>query len=434
MSREGGKEVQTKVDVTDKADATNNKQDPGSRDGSEGSRSRQDLKKEIKILKEQQRKEKEEAAARQLEAERKIAALQAQIQRELNLHRGEMQEKDDHMGQQLERMDEIMQQLQNELLKKAANHAAELQDVVDHNELQKRESKEKHQELTQELNKHFQNEVKAAHCQWQQVLTQTWEVSREEIESTGVTLGAGRSGDVVQGYFRGIHVAVKKLHPRLITEQNEKLVRWQMSILAQIRHPNLLLFFGAVISDPKDERGSSLVVTELLDGSLRSAYEQSRVGEESKIPILADVASALAYLHTNRVPIVHRALSSSRVLLEAVGGSRQWKAKLSVFGSVNVIPDISPTIDVDETYTAPESVLGDHRNLTEKVDVYSYGVLICEVVLCRRPPSVREEFPVMLGDVYVKDRDLFQLAIDCTKQSHRERYSMIEVLKKLRPH
>lgn len=224
MSNEslGSKETQ---DVT-------NKEDYGNKEGCEGSRSRQDLKKEIKILKEQHRKEKEEATARQHEAEKQIAALRGQIQRELNLHRSEMEEKDDHMGEQLEKMDEIMKQLQSELFKKAANHAAEMQDVVNHREQQKRESEEMHQKLTQELAKHFQNEIKAAHCQWQQVLTQTWEVSREEIESTDVT----------------------------------------------------------------------------------------------------------------------------------------------------------------------------------------------------------REFPIMLGDIYVKDRDLFQLAIDCTKQSHKERYSMIEVLKKLRPH
>ena len=412
------KDIQTKEDVT-------------SKEVPEGSKSRQDLKKEIKILKEQHRKEKEEAAAREREAEKKIAALQGQIQRELSLHRSEMEEKDDHMGEELEKMDGIMKQLQSELLKKAENHAAELQDVVDHNEQQKRESEEDHQKLMHELNKHFQNEVKTANSQLQQVLTQTWEIGREEIESSDVTLASGKSGDVVKGYFRGIQVAVKKLHPHVITEKNEHLVRRQVSVLAQIRHPNLLLFLGATISDPKEKGGSSLIVNELLDESLRSAYEQSSVSKESKIPILADVASALVYLHTYRVPIVHKALSSSRVLLEAVGGLHQWKAKLSVFGPVNVIPDMSPTTDA---YAAPESVLGDHSNLTEKVDVYSYGVLICEVVLCRRPPSDRQEFPIMLGDVYLKDRDLFQLAIDCTKQSHKERYSMIEVLKKLRPH
>lgn len=146
-------------------------------------------------------------------------------------------------------------------------------------------------------------------------------------------------------------------------------------------------------------------MTELMDLSLHSAYKKDLVGKENWIPILGGVSSALAYLHTNRVPIIHGNVGSSKVLLRAIGGVHRWKAKLSLFGLANVVPNaaISCGSGSDTIYTAPEVISGYSRNQTDKLDVYSFGVLICEVVMCRFPPENRDEFPVMLSEVSLKD-------------------------------
>lgn len=368
----------------------------------------EELKRENKQLREQHAKEMA-TNEEQNKAEIVIASLQAQMQRQLSDHKSESR------------------QTEEDLFKKAENHAAELKDLIEKHQQQLEEKEVEQKKLVQELNEYFQNEIKAAHHQWQQIIAHTWEVDRSDIKISDVTIGTGRVGTIMKGYFRGIQVAVKKLNPDIVSEQNIKLVRWEINLLAQIRHPNLVQFLGAVISSS----GSSLIVTELLEMSLKAGYQQSKISMDSKAPIIVDVASALTYLHTNRVPVVHQDVSSSRVILEAIGGVRKWKAKLSVFGSTNIIPSVKMSYAGASVYAAPEVITGDSRHQTDKVDVYSFGVLICEVVLCRSPPDKREEFPVMLGEVHAKNHDLFQLALDCTKQSQRDRPSMMEVTRTL---
>ena len=135
-----------------------------------------------------------------------------------------------------------------------------------------------------------------------------------------------------------------------------------------------------------------LIVTELLDKSLRSAYEEGLLEEKSKVPVLRDVSSALTYLHTHCTPIIHRDVSSANVLLEAVRQESQWKGKLSDFGSANLSRLATTPAEGAAVYAAPEVSTQDRSEQTPKIDVYSFGVLVCEVCLCRIPPE-RQEFP-----------------------------------------
>ena len=81
-----------------------------------------------------------------------------------------------------------------------------------------------------------------------------------------------------------------------------------------------------------DNPDGPLIVTELLDTDLRSAYENKSLTDKNKLSILLDVALALNYLHTLPEPIIHRDVSSRNVLLERA----TWKAKLSDFGSARL--------------------------------------------------------------------------------------------------
>ena len=356
-----------------------------------------------------------------------IASLEAQLKREMGLHQSEMKSMADQLKEQLKHAEKIQNQLQIELFKKAENHASELQDVIDYHKEQEKLNKQKEMKLVEELNRHFQNEIKAAHFQWQQILEQSWKINPDEVGITDIVLGSGRLGCAVRGSMRGIEVAIKKLKPEHITGKNVKLVCWKINLFSQIRHPNLLLFLGAYITDQEE---NSLIVTEVLDLSLCSAYQKNQVGEVNRMPILRDIAAGLTFLHTNRVPIVHGDLTSSKVLLEAVG-VHKWKAKVSIFGLANVI-QVSSDADLNPKYAAPEVITtGDPQSQTNKVDVYSFGVLMCEVALCQSPPEDRKEFPLMLSKVYSIEPKIFHLAMSCTKQSHEDRPSMLEVTNKL---
>ncbi len=110
-----------------------------------------------------------------------------------------------------------------------------------------------------------------------------WELPREDVHISQTILGTGGWGYVAQRTFQSQVVAVKCLHRAILSPQNEGRVRREISIMAQVQHPNLLLLIGAVLTT---EGTGPLIVTELLDRSLRSAYENGVLEERSKVPVL----------------------------------------------------------------------------------------------------------------------------------------------------
>ena len=150
-----------------------------------------------------------------------------------------------------------------------------------------------------------------------------------------------------------------------------------------------------------------------------------------KVPVLQDVASALNYLHSHRTPILHRDVSSANVLLEHSKPDRQWKAKLSDFGSANLSFLAATPAEGAPIYAAPEVSTEDRSRQTAKVDVYSFGVLVCEVCLCQFPPE-RAKFSSMLSKVRPTAPNLFSLSRDCTSHAPQDRPAMSVVLQRLK--
>ena len=202
-------------------------------------------------------------------------------------------------------------------------------------------------------------------------------------------------------------MAVKCLHRAILSPENEGRLRREIDQHHVTSTPP---------QPPPPDWSRPLIVTELLDTSLRSAYEGGSLKERSKVLVLRDVASALTYLHSHRTPILHRDVSSANVLLEYARPDIQWKAKLSDFGSANLSHLASTPAEGAAVYAAPEVSTEDRSRQTAKIDVYSYGVLVCEVCLCQFPPE-RRQFPSMLSEVRRTAPNLFPLSRDCT--SHR---------------
>ena len=178
-----------------------------------------------------------------------------------------------------------------------------------------------------------------------------WEVPREEVDlNMQKFLGTGAWGFVVEGTFRGQRVAVKCLHDMIRSPEFVEVMRKEIAIMAQVRHPNLVLLIAAVM----DTKNDPFIVTELLDISLRKAYEKNCLQGSSKLNIFRDIASALNYLHLHQSgEIIHRDVSSSNVLLEAKPNN-QWKAKLSDFGSAKLAMEAKTTAPGAFVYAAPE--------------------------------------------------------------------------------
>ena len=178
-----------------------------------------------------------------------------------------------------------------------------------------------------------------------------WTIQRDEVKVTSRRLGKGAWATVSVGVFRGSEVAVKKIHDLILSDFNRELFKREMQIAARCRHPCLLQFIGATTDD-----GPALLVTELLETSLRSVLSKRSLLDSETLTIAWDVSRALNYLHLSRPsPIIHRDVSSANVLLWRAGPGG-WRAKLSDYGTANFMRQCGTANPGAPLYVAPEAL------------------------------------------------------------------------------
>ena len=263
-------------------------------------------------------------------------------------------------------------------------------------------------------------------------IEQSWKVNYKEVTLTKQELGRGGWGVIWIGEFRGQKVAVKQMHELIVSPEFLQLLNREIGIMAQLRHPNLLQFIGAVLDHPS---GNPMIITEIMDISLRGAYEKKQL---SPVPvsiclsIMRDVAVGLNYLHCLPDPIIHRDVSSANVLLESKGPGK-WKTKISDFGSAKLARSAVTKAAGAEVYSAPEALQAviefEEELQTPKMDAYSYGILLCEVVTCQFPE--RQLFRGMLQQVRTQSQPLYELVASCIKKDPQDRPTMKQVIQQL---
>ncbi|KAI3898342.1 hypothetical protein MKX03_033573 [Papaver bracteatum] len=207
---------------------------------------------------------------------------------------------------------------------------------------------------------------------------------------TKYCIGTGGYGSVYKAELsKGRVFAVKKLHSSDEDSENFDLKSFESEIraLTEIRHRHIVKLFGFCYDL---ERGISFLVYEFVErGSLKNVLCNGEQAAEfdwiKRLRFIMGAANAFAYMHHDCVPaIVHRDISSNNILLDS-----EYEARVSDFGTARILkPDLSNWTALAGTfgYVAPE--LAYTMKVTEKCDVYSFGVIILEVLMGRYPSEV----------------------------------------------
>ncbi|XP_058214475.1 putative serine/threonine-protein kinase isoform X2 [Rhododendron vialii] len=191
-------------------------------------------------------------------------------------------------------------------------------------------------------------------------------------------IGGGGFGVVYMGVLRdGTCIAVKCLSAE--SKQGTKEFLTEINMISKIRHPNLVELIGCCI-----EGSNRILVYEYLENNnLASALLGSKskgifLDWPTRATICMGTASGLAFLHEEaEPPIVHRDIKASNILLDG-----NFHSKIGDFGLAKLFPDnvthVSTRVAGTMGYLAPEyALLGQ---LTKKADVYSFGVLVLEIL------------------------------------------------------
>ena len=362
------------------------------------------------------------------EREREYQEKEQQLQRQLQQEQQQGQERERQLQRSREREQNLQQQLQQ-----SQRQLQEREQQFQERERQLQQSREREQNLQQQLQQSQQQlqerkqQFQSRERQFQERETRhqeetefSWVVNREEITTTQVVLGKGGWGEVKVAHFRGLKVAAKCLHEVIISPYNMSAFSREMNIASKIRHPNLLQFIGATTE------GNPIILTELMPTSLRKELESGGLAYPAILSISVDVACALNYLHLFKPhPILHRDVSSANVLLQPMGVGHGWRAKVSDYGSANLQPLARTNTPGNPVYSAPESPYP--RRHSPAMDVFSYGVLLIEMMVCQFPEKEkRKDHIEAITRPALKD-----LIQRCLLENYRRRPTMADIIKEL---
>ncbi|KAK1424106.1 hypothetical protein QVD17_19419 [Tagetes erecta] len=253
------------------------------------------------------------------------------------------------------------------------------------------------------------------------------------------TGGFGKSNVIGHGGFgfvyRGLLQDGRKIAVKLMDQagkQGEDEFRVEVEMLSRLRSPYLLALIGYC----SESHHRVLVYDFMANGGLQehlypirgSITVPSKLEWEIRLRIALEAAKGLEYLHEHVIPpVIHRDFKSSNILLDHAFHAKVSDIGLAKLGSYRAGGHVSTRVLGTQGYVAPEYALTGH--LTTKSDVYSYGVVLLELLTGRVPVDMKrppgEAVLVSWALPHLTDRDK---VIEIMDPALEGQYSMKEIV------
>lgn len=201
-----------------------------------------------------------------------------------------------------------------------------------------------------------------------------------EVRLYDEVIGKGSEAIIKKGLYKNNDVAIK-----IINISSNEYKSNEIEISCKLSHLNTVRIYGFVTLD---KFTIGLTMEYFKDGDLHKLIHKTKSKSVDKRNIISSICRGLIYLHDNG--IIHRDIKSKNVL---VNGSR---IALSDYGTAKY--HIGMTVRGTFAYIAPEIL--KHETYDKTVDIYSFGVLIWEI-LNMRYPLESEGFPEYKGSFYL---------------------------------
>ncbi|XP_078440477.1 PB1 domain-containing protein tyrosine kinase [Wolffia australiana] len=216
-------------------------------------------------------------------------------------------------------------------------------------------------------------------------------------------LGSGTFGTVYHGKWRGTDVAIKRIRKSCFSgkaSEQDRLTKdfWrEAQILSRLHHPNVVAFYGVV---PDGAGGTLATVTEyMINGSLKRVLSRKDriLDRRRRLMIATDAAFGMEYLHSKN--IVHFDLKCDNLLVNTRDPHRPI-CKVGDFGLSRIKRNTLLSGGVRGTlpWMAPELLNGSSNKVCEKVDVFSFGIALWEI-LTGEEPYARMHCGAIIGGI-----------------------------------
>ncbi|KAJ0621385.1 putative protein kinase RLK-Pelle-LysM family [Helianthus annuus] len=197
-------------------------------------------------------------------------------------------------------------------------------------------------------------------------------------------IGQGGFGTVYYGELRGEKAAIKKMEM-----QASKEFLAELKVLTHVHHLNLVRLIGYCVE------GSLFLVYEFIGNGNLSQHLRGSSGRESipwatRVQIALDAARGLEYIHEHTVPVyIHRDIKSPNILID-----EDFRAKVADFGLTKLTEVGSGSLQTRLVgtfgYMPPE--YAQYGEVSPKVDVYAFGVVLFELVSAKEAIVKTNEF------------------------------------------